>query len=77
MCVMNELDRFSLVDAAIERVPSLGVRAAYAMQAIHSKFIAHKEYIDRYGDDMPEISGWSWARSEATRAVRSTEADNV
>ncbi|HUB45565.1 MAG TPA: phosphoketolase family protein [Acetobacteraceae bacterium] len=77
MCVMNELDRFSLVKAVIKLVPSLSVRAAYAMQAIHNKLIEHKEYISRYGDDMPEIAGWSWARSEATRAVRSTESDNI
>src|SRR6202012_639429 len=34
MCVMNGLDRFHLVNDVIERVPALGVRAAYAMQAI-------------------------------------------
>jgi len=60
MCVMNELDRFSLVGAVIDRVPKLGPRAAYAKQALRDKLLEHKEYICRTGDDMPEISGWTW-----------------
>ncbi len=77
MCVMNGLDRFHLVNDVIERVPALGVRAAYAMQAIRNKLLDHKTYIERYGDDMPEIAGWSWGHSQSSRMARSTEADNV
>ena len=77
MCVMNDLDRFHLVRDVIDRVPGLSARAAYAKQAIRDKLIEHEEYIHRYGDDMPEISGWSWGQPGATRGVRSTEADNV
>ena len=51
--------------------------AAIRKQAIRDKLIDHKEYIARYGDDMPEITGWAWGREAATAAVRSTEADNV
>ena len=56
MCVLNDLDRFHLVGDVIDRVPRLGARAAYAKQAIRDKLIEHKEYIARYGDDMPEIT---------------------
>jgi xylulose-5-phosphate/fructose-6-phosphate phosphoketolase len=79
MCVLNDLDRFHLVSDVIDRVPKLGARAAYAKQAIRDKLIDHKEYICRYGDDMPEISGWRWGQeaASAAAAVRSTEADNV
>jgi xylulose-5-phosphate/fructose-6-phosphate phosphoketolase len=76
MCVMNELDRFHLAADVIDRVPKLGVRAAYAKQAIRDKLVAHKEYIERYGDDMPEISGWRWGQ-QAQGAATSTEGDNV
>ena len=31
----------------------------------------------RYGDDMPEITGWRWGQEAASAGVRSTEADNV
>ena len=43
--VLNDLDRFHLVNDVIDRVPKLGARAAYAKQAIHSKLIEHKEFI--------------------------------
>jgi xylulose-5-phosphate/fructose-6-phosphate phosphoketolase len=61
----------------IDRLPKLGPRAAYAKQAIRDKLIDHKEYIARYGDDMPEITGWRWGREASSPAVRSTAADNV
>ena len=61
----------------IDRVPKLGARAAYAKQAIRDKLIEHKEYIARHGDDMPEITGWTWGQAAAAGGVRSTEADNV
>jgi xylulose-5-phosphate/fructose-6-phosphate phosphoketolase len=77
MCVLNDLDRFHLVSDVIDRVPELGPRAAYAKQAIRDKLIDHKEFITRYGDDMPEITGWRWGQEAAFAGVRSTEADNV
>jgi xylulose-5-phosphate/fructose-6-phosphate phosphoketolase len=76
MCVMNELDRFHLVGDVIDRVEWLQVRAAYARQAIRDKLIEHREYIRRYGDDMPEISSWRWGGGAASGGG-STEADNV
>jgi len=78
MCVLNRHDRFHLVGDVIDRVPHLAVRAAYAKQAIQNKLMDHEEYIRRYGDDMPEIAGWSWGQmAAAAGAVRSTEADNI
>jgi xylulose-5-phosphate/fructose-6-phosphate phosphoketolase len=76
MAVMNQLDRFSLVGDVIDRVPRLGARAAYAKQAIRDKLIEQREYIVRDGEDMAEITGWSWGRTAAT-TVASTEGDNV
>ncbi len=77
MCVQNDLDRFHLVGDVIDRVPKLAASAGYAKQAIHDKLVEHKEYICRYGDDMPEISGWTWGREAASAGIRSTEADNL
>ena len=76
MCVINDLDRFHLVGDVIDRVPKLGERAAYAKQEIRDKLIDHREYIQRYGDDMPEIKNWTWGGA-AVRAATSTEGDNV
>jgi xylulose-5-phosphate/fructose-6-phosphate phosphoketolase len=77
MCVMNDLDRFHLVGDVIDRVPHLGARAAYAKQAIRDKLLEHKEYIARRGDDMPEITNWSWGQGVVASGAGSTEADNV
>src|SRR5271156_2814614 len=76
MCVINDLDRFHLVSDVIDRVPKLGERAAYAKQEIRDKLIDHREYIRRYGDDMPEIKNWTWGGG-AARGADSTEGDNV
>jgi xylulose-5-phosphate/fructose-6-phosphate phosphoketolase len=75
--VVNDLDRFHLVGDVIDRVPKLGERAAYAKQEIRDKLIDHREYISRYGDDMPEIKNWTWAHQGALQGATSTEGDNV
>lgn len=79
MAVLNELDRFHLFGAVIDCLPQLGARAAYAKQAIRDKLIDHKNYIERYGDDMPEIREWRWGgtAADAQGAARDTGADNV
>jgi xylulose-5-phosphate/fructose-6-phosphate phosphoketolase len=77
MCVLNEIDRFHLALDVIDRVPKLAARAAYAKQALREKLIEHKQYIARYGDDMPEIATWNWNPDRAATNATSTEADNV
>ena len=75
--MLNDLGRFHLVSDVIDRVPKLGARAAYPKQAIRDQLIEHKRFIARYGDEMPEITGWRWGQEAASVGVRSTEADNV
>lgn len=60
MLVLNSLDRLHLVEDVIDRVPSLGPRAAYVKQMTQEKLIEHKQYISKYGEDMPEIRQWHW-----------------
>jgi xylulose-5-phosphate/fructose-6-phosphate phosphoketolase len=79
--VLNDMDRFHLVEAVIDRLPQLGARAAYFKQAVEEKLIEHKQHIEKYGDDMPELTGWRWSTqgAGAPRSARrtSTEGDNV
>jgi xylulose-5-phosphate/fructose-6-phosphate phosphoketolase len=60
MVVMNDLDRFHLVMDVIDRVPQLERIGAHVKQAMRDRLIGHKQYIARYGDDMPEIRDWKW-----------------
>jgi xylulose-5-phosphate/fructose-6-phosphate phosphoketolase len=60
LVVMNELDRFHLVAAVVERVPKLGPHVAEVKEATRDKLIEHKRYIDEYGEDLPEIRNWQW-----------------
>jgi len=73
MVVLNDLDRFHLAKDVIDRVPSLGPRAAYLTQFIRDKLIDHERYIRQYGQDMPEIRNWKWgANGTGTRKSRRT-----
>jgi len=60
MVVLNDLDRFHLVNDVIDRVPKLGYVAAYTKQFIRDKLIEHQQYITQHGEDMPEIQNWKW-----------------
>jgi len=62
MCVLNDLDRYHLVQDVIDRLPQLGARAAYAKQTLRDALMDHKEYIYEHGKDSPEISGWTWGK---------------
>jgi xylulose-5-phosphate/fructose-6-phosphate phosphoketolase len=62
MAVLNDLDRFHLVGDVIDRVPGLGSRAAYAKQFLRDKLLDHKAYIEKFGEDMPEIRDWKWSQ---------------
>jgi xylulose-5-phosphate/fructose-6-phosphate phosphoketolase len=78
MCVLNEIDRFHLVGDVIDRVPTLGARAAYAKQAIRDALIEHRQYITKHGEDDPRILNWRWgAATGKGRRRSSTEGDNV
>ncbi len=60
MRVQNKLDRFHLVQDALDRLPEQGSRGSYLRQITQDKLIEHKRYIDRFGRDMPEILKWHW-----------------
>ena len=65
MVVLNEIDRFSLADDVLDRISRFKYEKAHVKQIIHNKFIEHKQYIHKHGDDMPEIRNWKWGNSSA------------
>ena len=60
MAVLNDMDRFHLVQDVIDRVPGLGQRAAHVRQAMRDSISDHHRYIREYGQDMPEVRNWKW-----------------
>ena len=67
MTVLNRLDRFHLVMAAIDRLPQTDEyrnRVADLKQQLQAKLIEHKKFIDTHGEDMPEIRNWQWGSTK-------------
>jgi xylulose-5-phosphate/fructose-6-phosphate phosphoketolase len=60
MVMRNDLDRFHLVMDVIDRVPSLGSRAAHVRQAMADERVRARAYALEHGEDPPAVSGWTW-----------------
>jgi xylulose-5-phosphate/fructose-6-phosphate phosphoketolase len=60
MVVLNDLDRYHLVRDVAERVPAAADRAEFLRAMVQDKLSKHREYIARYGEDMPEVREWLW-----------------
>jgi xylulose-5-phosphate/fructose-6-phosphate phosphoketolase len=60
MAVLNDLDRFHLVLDTISRLPQTGSRGDHLRQQLHDKLVEHKQYINKHGQDMPEVRNWKW-----------------
>jgi xylulose-5-phosphate/fructose-6-phosphate phosphoketolase len=64
MTVLNDMDRFHLVMDVIDRLPHAGSRGNYLKQQLQNKLIEHKCYIDRFGQDLPEVRNWKWGAAD-------------
>ncbi len=60
MVVINDLDRFHLVQDVIDRVPALGYRAAGLRQRMRDKLQEHTRHVREHGEDLPEVRDWAW-----------------
>jgi xylulose-5-phosphate/fructose-6-phosphate phosphoketolase len=68
MVMLNDLDRFHLVMDVIDRVPSLGSRAAGLRQRMFDARLAARAYTREHGEDDPVITGWTWPKAPVEQA---------
>ena len=64
MTVLNDLDRFHLFGDVIDRLPQMSSQAAYVNQFVRDRLAEHKQYIEKHGEDLPEIRNWKWSLSQ-------------
>ncbi len=77
MTVLNDLDRFHLVADVAERVPRLGPISAYIRQYVRDRLVEHKQFVVRYGEDMPEIRDWKWKQKPVARTFNNNLVEAV
>ncbi|MFO7244083.1 MAG: phosphoketolase family protein [Actinomycetes bacterium] len=82
MAMLNDIDRYHLVMDVIDRVPSLGTRAASLRQKYFDKRLEAQRYAREHGADIPEVNDWVWpdargiADAKVTSATAATGGDN-
>ena len=64
MTVLNDLDRFHLVMDTIDRLPQTGEKGRALKEQLQAKLVEHKQYIDKNGQDLPEIRNWKWGNTK-------------
>jgi xylulose-5-phosphate/fructose-6-phosphate phosphoketolase len=61
LAINNQIDRFNLVIDVIDRVPSLGSRAAHVKERMKNAILQHVHYAHEHGMDSPEVTDWRWS----------------
>jgi xylulose-5-phosphate/fructose-6-phosphate phosphoketolase len=77
MCVLNDMDRFTLALDAVRRVPRLRQLTDEAMQKFSETRQRHKLYVSQYGEDLPEVRNWSWGGGKTGATSQDTGGDNA
>jgi xylulose-5-phosphate/fructose-6-phosphate phosphoketolase len=44
----------------IDRLPQAGAKGIDLKRQLTAKLIEHKDYINKNGEDLPEIRNWKW-----------------
>jgi len=63
MVMLNDLDRFHLVMDVIDRTAGLRSHAASLRQEMVDARLRCRAYTREYGEDAPEVAGWTWPHS--------------
>jgi xylulose-5-phosphate/fructose-6-phosphate phosphoketolase len=60
MAVLNNLDRFQLALDVLRRVRRVKSSNDPATQFFQEKLRVHRAYVEKHGEDMPEVRDWRW-----------------
>ncbi|PPD31913.1 MAG: phosphoketolase [Methylomonas sp.] len=63
LAIQNEIDRFSLVIDAIDRIASLKVAGAHVKEKMRDMQIECRNYAYEHGTDLPAADNWVWPYS--------------
>ena len=60
LAILNQTDRFTLVNDVIDRVPGLAARAAHLKEHMKNEIILNLSYAHEHGTDRDDITDWVW-----------------
>jgi xylulose-5-phosphate/fructose-6-phosphate phosphoketolase len=63
MVMLNDLDRYHLALDVLDRVPGLSVSTAGLHQKLTDARLRARAYTREHGEDLPEVSNWTWPHS--------------
>jgi len=72
--VRNDPDRFGVVMYTLDRAAPTGAKGIDLKQQLKGKRIGDKHYIDKYGEDLPEIRHWHRGATSAGNPAHGAQA---
>jgi xylulose-5-phosphate/fructose-6-phosphate phosphoketolase len=60
LAMNNQIDRFNLVIDVIDRVPTLGSRAAHIKERMKEAILANRAHAHEHGMDAEDVTNWRW-----------------
>ena len=64
LAMNNQIDRFNLVIDVIDRVETLGSRAAHVKEHMKEAILSNRSYAHEHGMDAAEVTNWRWTTKE-------------
>ena len=64
LAMNNQIDRFNLVIDVIDRVETLGSRAAHVKEHMKEAILSNRSYAHEHGMDAAEVTNWRWTTTE-------------
>lgn len=60
MQVLNGTSRWHVAILALQTIKKPDLRVGELIQELEDKLDAHRKYIKKFGDDLPEVKDWKW-----------------